>query len=52
MPVLITASIWEVGMGLVPEERASARSDEPEARSACVLGTDVEIGGVSPDLEP
>jgi hypothetical protein len=35
MPVLITASTWEVEMGLVSEERASARSDEPEARSAC-----------------
>ena len=34
MPVLITASTWEVWMGLVPEDRASARSDEPEARSA------------------
>ena len=34
MPVLITASTEEVGMGLVPEDRASARSDEPEARSA------------------
>ena len=34
MPVLITASTWEVGMGLVPEDRASARSDKPEARSA------------------
>ena len=34
MPVLITASTEEVGMDLVPEERASARSDEPEARSA------------------
>ena len=34
MPLLITASTWEVfGMGLVPEDRASARSDEPEARS-------------------
>jgi integrase/recombinase XerD len=34
MPLLITASTWEVvGMGLVPEGRASARSDEPEARS-------------------
>ncbi len=34
MPVLITVSTEEVGMGLVPEDRASARSDEPEARSA------------------
>ncbi|MGZ4215269.1 MAG: tyrosine-type recombinase/integrase [Solirubrobacteraceae bacterium] len=34
MPVLITASTEEVGMGLVPEDRAIARSDEPEARSA------------------
>ena len=33
MPLLITASTEEVGMGLVPEDRASARSDEPEARS-------------------
>jgi integrase/recombinase XerD len=34
MPLLITASTWEVvGMGLVPEDRASARSDEPEART-------------------
>src|ERR1700694_663767 len=32
MPVLITASIWEVGMCLLLEERACARSDEPEAR--------------------
>jgi site-specific recombinase XerD len=32
MPLLITASIEEVGMGLVPEDRASGRSDEPEAR--------------------
>lgn len=34
MPVLIEVSTWEVGMGLVPEDRAIARSDEPEARSA------------------
>jgi integrase/recombinase XerD len=34
MPALITASIEEVGMGLGPEDRACARSDEPEARSA------------------
>ena len=35
MPLLMTASIWEVvGMGSVPEERAIARSDEPEARRA------------------
>ena len=34
MPVLITASTEEVGMDLGPEERAIARSDEPEARSA------------------
>src|SRR6185312_7674460 len=34
MPLLITASTEEVSMGLVPEDRASARSDEPEARSA------------------
>ena len=33
MRVLITASTWEVLMGLVPEDRATARSDEPEARS-------------------
>jgi site-specific recombinase XerD len=34
MPLLITASIQEVvGVGLGPEDRASARSDEPEARS-------------------
>ena len=32
--LVITASTWEVGMDLVPEDRASARSDEPEARSA------------------
>jgi integrase/recombinase XerD len=34
MPVLMTVSTKEVGMGPGPEERASARSDEPEARSA------------------
>ena len=34
MPALIAASTEEVGMDLVPEERAIARSDEPEARSA------------------
>jgi len=34
MPVLITASTEEVEMDLGPEERASAQSDEPEARSA------------------
>jgi integrase/recombinase XerD len=33
MRVLIMVSIWEVLMGLVPEDRAIARSDEPEARS-------------------
>jgi len=33
MRVLITVSTWEVLMGLVPEARAIARSDEPEARS-------------------
>ncbi|MGI8428600.1 MAG: tyrosine-type recombinase/integrase [Solirubrobacteraceae bacterium] len=33
MRMLITASTWEVGMGLVPEDRAIARSDEPESRS-------------------
>jgi hypothetical protein len=33
MRVLITASTWEVLMGLVPEDRAPARRDEPEARS-------------------
>ena len=33
MPPLITASTEEVGMDLVPEDRAIARSDEPEARS-------------------
>jgi hypothetical protein len=34
MPVLITASTWEVDTGLVPEDRACARSVAPEARSA------------------
>jgi integrase/recombinase XerD len=34
MPALIVSSTEEVGMGLVPGDRASARSDEPEARSA------------------
>jgi integrase/recombinase XerD len=33
MRVVITASTWEVLMGLVPEDRVIARSDEPEARS-------------------
>lgn len=33
MPVLITVSTDEVGMSLGPEERASARRDEPEARA-------------------
>ena len=34
MPLLIKASTWKVvEMGLVPEDRASARSDELEARS-------------------
>ena len=37
MPVLITASTWEVGMGLGPEDRASARRDEPEARERRAL---------------
>ena len=34
MPLLILASTEEVEMGLVPEDRASARSDEPEASEA------------------
>jgi integrase/recombinase XerD len=34
MPTLMTASTEEVGMDLGPEDRAIARSDEPEARSA------------------
>jgi integrase/recombinase XerD len=34
MPLTFMASTWEVLMGLVPEDRAIARSDEPEARSA------------------
>src|SRR6516164_9813464 len=34
MPSLITASTEEVGMDQGSEERAIARSDEPEARSA------------------
>ena len=34
MPALIAASTEEVGMDLRPEDRAIARSDEPEARSA------------------
>jgi integrase/recombinase XerD len=34
MPTLIAASTEEVGMDLGPEDRAIARSDEPEARSA------------------
>ena len=34
MPALITSSTEEVGMDLGPEDRAIARSDEPEARSA------------------
>jgi integrase/recombinase XerD len=33
MRVLITVSTWEVVMGLAGEDCASARSDEPEARS-------------------
>jgi integrase/recombinase XerD len=33
MRVLITVSSWEVLMGLDGEDRATARSDEPEARS-------------------
>jgi site-specific recombinase XerD len=33
MPALIAASTEEVGMALDPEDRAIARSDEPEARS-------------------
>ena len=32
-------------------ERPPSRGPRPEGE-ACVLGTDVEIGGVSPDLEP
>jgi len=53
MPLMFVASTWEVLMSLADEDRAIARSDEPEARSeARVLGTDAEIGGVSPDLEP
>jgi len=34
MPGLIVALIWEVEMDLGDRERASARSDEPEARTA------------------
>src|ERR1035438_6745903 len=34
MPTLITASTEEAEMDLGPEDRAIARSDEPEARSA------------------
>jgi hypothetical protein len=44
MPVLITASTEEVGMGFVPEDRAIARSG--------VLGMTFEIGGGSPDPGP
>jgi integrase/recombinase XerD len=33
MRLVITASTREVEMGLVPKDRASARSDEPEARN-------------------
>ena len=51
MPLTSMASTWEVRMGLAEEDRAIARSDEPEARSG-VPGTDVEIGGVNPVLEP
>ena len=31
---------------------AAAERSEPEASAASVLGTDVEIGGVNPVLEP
>jgi Phage integrase, N-terminal SAM-like domain len=34
MPLMFMASTWEVGMGLAEEDRATARSDEPEARTA------------------
>jgi hypothetical protein len=45
------SGIQEVGMEDASARRSGARSDEPEARSG-VPGTDVEIGGVSPVLEP
>jgi hypothetical protein len=48
--MLITASIWEVGMGLVPEDRAIALSDEPEARSDArwrELATDGTPNGIA-----
>ena len=41
MLALIAASTEEVGMDLRPEDRAIARSDEPEARSAAYAGHDV-----------
>jgi integrase/recombinase XerD len=58
MRVLITVSTWEVGMGLVPEDRAIARSDEPEARSdvrwreRASAATPDEVVGRWPALAP
>jgi integrase/recombinase XerD len=58
MRVLITVSTWVVGMGLVPEDRAIARSDEPEARSdvrwreRASAATPDEVVGRWPALAP
>src|SRR5436309_2462642 len=47
MPLLITASTEEASMDLVPDGRASARSDEPEARSAARWRVRPSAGGGS-----
>ena len=56
MRVLITVSTWEVLMGLAEDDRAIARSDEPEARSAArwrgraATGTPDALVGRWPEL--
>jgi integrase/recombinase XerD len=56
MPLTFMASTWEVRMSLAEEDRAIARSDEPEARSAArwreraTGGTPAAIAGRWPAL--